>query len=513
MSEVHGAIHLALETIDLQKQALVFAETKKSAEKAAEDIARLRKKTMQPEPALINLAAQILKAISSPTRQCQRLAFCVRYGIAFHHSGLVAKQRELVENAFRSGLVKVICCTPSLAYGVDTPAFRVIIKSLKRYGGEWGMDWIPVLDYLQLAGRAGRPLFHDDYGEAIAFAKTSIEHDEIHARYICGAPEEIFSKLAVEPVLRTYALSLIATGFARDKKQLLDFFSKTFWAHQYKDMLQLEKVVDKQLHLLEQWEFIQTKKADFVPADVVRSEPLLATVLGQRVAQLYIDPYTAYNLIIGLGAASQRGGTPFGLLHLVCSTLEMRPLLRTSVKDSDRVQQSLLEHYEKLLVAEPRVYDPGYDDFMDSVKTALFFLDWVDEKSEEELFELYGVRPGEVYAKIDNADWLLYALAELCPLLQYHSLLKDVRKLRVRVQYGAREELLALLQLKGIGRVRARRLYCNGLKDIGDLKKADVSVIAQLIGQKTALSVKEQLGQAVLPAKGKKRGQMALGKY
>jgi helicase len=416
----------------------------------------------------------------------------------------------LIESAYRSGAIKVICCTPSLAYGVSTPAFRVIIKSLKRFGSSWGMDWIPVLEYLQFAGRAGRPEFHDDFGEAVAVAKTTIERDEIHARYVLGSPEAIFSKLAVEPVLRTYTLSLIATGFARDKKQLLDFFSKTFWAHQYKDMIQLGKIVDKQLDLLQLWGFIESKKNDFVPADQINSEGLFATLLGRRVAQLYLDPYTAYGLIKGLEVGAKRGASVFGLLHLLCFTLEMRPQLRVGTKDSERVQAALLEHYEELLVGEPRVYDPGYEDFVNSVKTAMFFHDWVDEKSEEQLFELYGVRPGEVYTKIDNADWLLYALTELCPLLQFHQLLADVRKLRVRVQYGAREELLALLQLRGVGRVRARRLFRNGLKDIGDLKKADVSLIAQVIGQKTALSVKKQLGQDSVLKLGKRRGQMGL---
>lgn len=506
----HPAIDLALDTIENNKQALVFVDTKSSAEKTAEDIARIVRKNQVQNKDLTELSEKVYRALPSPTKQCTRLALSIKSGVAFHHAGLVAKQRELIEDAFRSGIVKIICATPTLAYGVDTPAFRVILKSLKRFSGKWGADWIPVLDYYQMAGRAGRPNFHDAYGEAIALAKSDVEHDEIHARYVAGKPEEVFSKLAVEPVLRTYVLSLIATGFARTKKQLIAFFSCTFWAHQYKDMLQLERVIDKVLVLLHKWEFIDLKKRDFVSAAELGEEPVVATLLGRRVAQLYIDPYTAQYLIRGL---RKKSAHVFALLQLLSHTLEMRPLLRVRAKDQNVVQAMLLEHYEQLLEMEPSVYDPGYDEFLDSIKTAMFFHDWVNEQTEEHLLSVYNIRPGEVRSKIASADWLLYALGELCPLLELHSLSKEIKKLRVRVKYGAKEELLTLLRLKGVGRVRARKLYRNGLKDFHVLKKVDEAQLAQIVGKATASSIKEQLGEKKVVKLGKRKGQMAIEKY
>ncbi len=506
----NAAIDLALDTIEIGKQALVFADSKKSAEKTAEEIARKIKKAELKE-----LSMQILKALPYPTKQCERLAICVKKGIAFHHAGLVAKQRELIENAFRNGEVKVICATPTLAYGVDTPAYRVIIKSLKRYTGSWGMDWIPVLEYMQFAGRAGRPKFQDKHGEAIAVARTKGEHEEIDSRYIKGKPEEITSKLAVEPVLRTYVLSLIATGFVRNKKQLVEFFSKTFWAKQYKDIDKLEKILDKMLMLLEQWDFIQTKKDDFVSAaEIGKDSAILATLLGRRVAEVYVDPYTAHDLIKGMKKNGKKQADVFALLQLMSHTLEMRPLLRVKTKEYDDVQNVLLENYDELLMMEPSVYDSNYDDFIDSVKTAGFFSDWIDEKSEEWLLEKYGIRPGEIKGKLDVADWLLYSMEEIAPLLQLHNLRKDLQKLRVRVDYGVREELLTLLRLEGVGRVRSRRLFNAGLKDVGDVKKADISLLSQVVGAKTALRIKKQLGQEIkeIPI-GKRRGQVSLEKF
>ena len=94
----------------------------------------------------------------------------MEYGIAFHHAGLTYKQRELLEDKFREGVVKIICSTPTLAAGLDLPAFRAIIRDMKRFTSR-GMVPIPVLEYFQMAGRAGRP-GQEDYGEAIIIANT-----------------------------------------------------------------------------------------------------------------------------------------------------------------------------------------------------------------------------------------------------------------------------------------------------------------------------------------------------
>jgi len=72
-------------------------------------------------------------------------------------------------------------------------------------------------------------------------------------------------------------------------------------------------------------------------------------------------------------------------------------------------------------------------------------------------------------------------------------ILKSLKKLRVRVEYGIKEELLPLIKLKGVGRVRARQLYSAGLKDVGDLKKVSLESLQKLVGTKTAEKIKEQV--------------------
>ncbi len=487
-------IDLALDTIKKGKQALVFVNTKRSAEKTAEDISKALRET---NPEWTKLSNQLLNVLAAPTSQCERLSKCAVKGVVFHHAGLTHKQKEIIEDNFRNGTIKIIACTPTLAAGLDLPAFRTILKDLKRFGLR-GLSHIPVLEYNQMAGRAGRPKY-DSFGEAISIAQSDGEKEKITEMYIQGEPEEIYSKLAVEPVLRTYVLSLIASGVVKTHDQLVDFFSKTFWAFQYKDLSRMEMIIDKMIELLEEWEFL---------------EDLKATKIGKRVAELYIDPYTAHYFLECLQRATKKPVNAFSFLQMISHTLEMRPLLSVRVKEADDIQEKLNFYTDNLIDPEPNLYDPDYEEYLSTVKTALFFHDWIEERNEEYLLEKYNIRPGETRAKLDIADWLLYTAEELAKLQQFRTLVNELVKLRVRLEYGAKEELMPLLKLKGIGRVRGRKLFNNGIRTLGDVKKAELVTLGQLIGKNVAEDLKKQLGEKTIEVKpNKRKGQIALEDY
>ncbi len=505
----NDAVNLALDALKKERQAIVFANSKDSAEKTAEEIA---KKFDAASARLDEISLEALHALSRPTKQCERLALCLKNGIAFHHAGLTRAQRELVEKSFKKREIKIICSTPTLAAGLDLPAFMTIIKSLKRFGRE-GMSYIPVLEYLQMAGRAGRPRY-DKEGQAIAIASSKKEAEFIRKHYIEGLPEDIYSKLGVEPVLRTYVLSLVASGFASTGKEVLDFFGKSFYAHQYRDPKRISKFIGQTLLLLKEWEFLEGEQ-DFITAD--GNEELKATILGKRVAELYIDPLTAHNFITGMRKSRERKINEFSFLQLISASVEMRPLLRARIKEHDIIQEKIAEISGFLLVDEPSMYDIEYEEFMDSIKTSMFFSEWIDEKDEEYMFEKYKVRPGEIRMKLETADWLIYAIQEISRLIRMQHLYSEAAKIRIRLKYGVREELIPLLQLKNIGRVRARKLFSHGIKDIGGVKNAELRRLSELIGEGIARDVKSQVGEKMPEdqkvKEGKKKGQINLDDF
>ena len=322
-------------------------------------------------------------------------------------------------------------------------------------------------------------------------------------------------------MLRTYLLSLISSGIIRDEQSMQDFFSKTFWAYQFEDMDKLDEIMGRMLLLLEEWEFVKVANSEnnngFVSADQLNNQSnkklLRPTLLGKRVSELYLDPLTARHLLDSLKNYNQNKNS-FSLLQMICHTLEMRPLLRIKVKEQDKIQEALVKNYHFLLKEEPSAYDLEYSEFMNSIKTTLFFNSWIDEKDEDYLMENFHIRPGEIRMKLETADWLLYGCEEMSKILDYKDTIRDLRKLRVRVKNGVREDLLLLLKLKSIGRVRARKLVNNGLKNLGDIKKIDLASLSQIIGNKLAIDVKKQLGEEVkeIP-KGTRKGQLSIAKF
>jgi helicase len=470
-------------TLNLRKQALLFVSTRKNAESLAERLSELvnQKLTKNEKEELKKLADEIENVLESPTKQCKKIAKCVRNGVAFHHAGLLYKQKSLIEENFRKGLIKVIVATVTLAYGVNLPSFRVVMRDLKRYYPGIGAEFVPILEVQQMLGRAGRPKY-DSFGEGIILAKSEEEAEELTEYYIHGEPEEITSKLAVEPVLRMHVLALIATEFCKSNKSLVDFFSKTFFAFQYGKIDEIEEKLDEILNLLKKWKFIEIKK-----------DKLIATIIGKRVSQLYIDPLTASIFIDSLKKAIKKEIEPFSFLQVICSVPEMRPLLSVKVSESNEIEKFILKNKSLFLQKVPKFEEWEFEEFMKTVKTALMFDAWINEASEDEILNRYKVAPGELRSRLEIADWLVYSLHELALLLGYKEILKHIRKLRVRLQYGVKEELIPLVKLKDIGRVRARILWKNNLRSLSDLRKIPYEALSLIIGPKIAKSIKDQV--------------------
>jgi len=454
-------------------QALIFVNTRRIAQSNAERLRAITSRFLNQEKEKLEEIAK--KVGSEENMVARKLAECIKDGVAFHHAGLSNMARESVEKAFKKGLIKCIVATPTLAAGINIPARRVIIKNLWRYSElEGGMRPIPVMEIKQMMGRAGRPRY-DKYGEAILIARNKMEKDRIWYDYIMADVEPIYSKLASEAALRMHLLALIATNFAITWDEILQFMKKTFYVHQL-GMLPEEKIWEV-IDFLEINEFIESI-----------GERWHATLFGKATTNLYLDPLSALQMKKALIAGT---GSNFAYLHAISATPDMR-CIYASYKDEwieEKIEQ------EEFLLPAPSPYEPEFEFFMAEVKTASLLEDWINEKKEDEIILKYNVGPGDIHAKVETAEWLLHAMEELARLFNFKAV-PILAKLRLRVKYGCKEELLNLTKLKGIGRVRARQLYKHGFKSISMLRKAGVEVIASVptIGKKIAENIKRQVG-------------------
>jgi len=485
------AVNLVLDTIRAEGQCLVFESSRRNcagfAKTASSKVAKILDNDAKVK--LAGIAEEVESTGETDTAIV--LANCIRKGVAFHHAGLNSSHRKLVENGFMQNLIKLISSTPTLAAGLNLPARRVIIRSYRRFDSNFGMQPIPVLEYKQMAGRAGRPHL-DPYGESVLIAKTYDEFAQLMENYVEADAEDIWSKLGTENALRTHVLSTIVNGFASTRQELFDFFGATFFAYQ-QDAWMLEEVINDCLEFLIDNGMVSETEDIEDPSKLI----LRGTRLGGLISMLYIDPLSGSNIVDGLKNAGKDvvKVTDMTLLHLVCSTPDMRQLYLRNA-DYTIVNDYIMVHSDEFHDIPNQFKETDYEWFMGEVKTAMLLEEWVTEVSAEDITRHFNVGEGDIHALADTSEWLMHAAAKLADLLgvEYSSHAYSLEK---RIRYGSGLDLMELVGIKGVGRVRARKLYNAGFVSVAKLKEADISILSKLVGPKVAYNILSGIGVRV----------------
>jgi ATP-dependent DNA helicase len=478
-SGASAPVDLALDAIDGGGQVLIFAETRKRASslatKAAEGVyKRLDKRTKE---LAARAAGEILEK-GDDSELTRTLAHLMGKGVAFHHAGLAPSSRKIVEESFKVGTVKLLTATPTLAAGVNLPARRVVVASILRYDSEYGGNVpISVMEYKQLCGRAGRPKY-DTFGEAIIVVEsTATSGDEIYDHYILGTPEPLRSQLAGDRAIRFHLLSTIASVPGMKKQEIMDVFANTLFARQYRNAT-VQFKVESALQYLESEELIRARNGRY-----------MATEFGKRVSLLYIDPQTAVDFRGSLSqVAKGRRKHMLGFLHLIAKSADFYPKLSLRKKDFEEVSLLLQEKCDELL------YDTSE---YDCSRSFWALAEWIEEAGDRLLSDRMGVEPGDMHRMVEIGEWLAYSLYEIAKILGREDMLSELYVLRARIRYGIKEELIPLVALEGIGRVRARALYAAGLTDLPKVAKTSQAKLASIpkIGPAVAERIKAQLAR------------------
>ncbi|POS84876.1 Sec63-domain-containing protein [Erysiphe pulchra] len=151
-----------------RNQMIIFVHSRKETAKTARYI---RDKALESETIgqILRNDAGSREALNSEAEAVndRELKDLLPYGFGIHHAGMTRPDRTSVEDLFNDGLIQVLVCTATLAWGVNLPAHTVIIKGTQVYSPEKG-SWVELSpqDVLQMLGRAGRPQY-DTYGEGI----------------------------------------------------------------------------------------------------------------------------------------------------------------------------------------------------------------------------------------------------------------------------------------------------------------------------------------------------------
>lgn len=473
-------------------QALVFVNSRRSSEQLAHSLVATVESTLSREGRQLARATaeQLGTVAEEETEGVRRLSGLLPHGVAFHNASLTDPERRLVEHAFRTRVLKALVATPTLAAGINLPARRVIVRDVHRYDARLGVQApIPAGEVQQMLGRAGRPRY-DPAGEALVLARGPDEEERLIDQYLTAPPEPVESQLASEPALRIHVLALVASGVAHSDAGLEEFFRGTFYGHS-QPLDELRRTVARVERFLLAHELL------------ARGEQLSATRFGRLTSELYLDPLTA----IALRGAVERapiGVGEFPLLAAVASTPDLTPLFVRRGEEAEFLARYSSEAEELLVRPEEPPLDLPLDVFLSSLKTAAVLEQWLAETPIVQITERYGIGAGDLRARVEDADWLLFGASRLASAFAPRAV-RPLDDLSLRVRYGVREELLDLVRLRGIGRVRARKLFAAGYADREALRQAPVHSVGQVLG--SSHLAETVLAQLRGPARGPRRSE------
>ena len=220
-----------------------------------------------------------------------------------------------------------------------------------------------------------------------------------------------------------------------------------------------------------------------------------STNLGMRVSRLYLNPISGRIIKNGLEKAMKvligddeyHQISPFGILHLAVSTPDFLPLWPKN-SDYEIIQASLHSHSREILTENSDLEE-------EKMKGALVLESWINELKFEDMENKWSVQPGDLRSRTELAEWILYAIRRILNEDEdlknlnkdaHRLLLESINEVHKRVRYGCKSDLLGLVSLRGVGRIRARELNNTlgviNIKDLTMLTENDKYKLSDLRG-------------------------------
>ncbi|EFC93382.1 DEAD/DEAH box helicase [Methanobrevibacter smithii DSM 2374] len=471
-------VKIVEKAIEDNSQALSFVSTRRFTESLATYVAKkIDKKTTKEQKQKFKQVADKLLEVpkkkgSLPTTTCLKLAEAAEKGVVFHHAGLFNEQKEIIEDEFRKGNILMITATPSLMYGVNLPSKYVVIRDHTRWTSN-GPASIPVFDYEQMSGRAGRPQY-DDVGYSYLVAKTMDEAFDLEAHYVNGEIELTNSKLIDnKDAIYKQIIAQIASSLSKNLDDLNDFFGKTLYGFQMKNNPSMSMFAQDSLN----WE-LESALEFLLQNGIIRATPegLKTTDFGNLIAKSNYAVETAVKIKEYVSTMEKLN--PAEMIYALAETPDLPLISFKGRKSKDPVRDKLSEcGLFAVDIGNPEA-------------TAVSLIEWIDERNEYEIENAYNVYSASTRRSAYEASRLVKFAKNTLEVLGNYSNLKDMDYLSARLYYGVKEDIIPLVVgVKRLGRKRARLL----MKTFGDnLSEASEKELQKVegIGPKLAGKVK-----------------------
>ncbi|KGL85254.1 DNA polymerase theta, partial [Tinamus guttatus] len=503
-------VSLCYETVCDGHSVLLFCPSKNWCEKLADIIAREFYNVQQAESSAKNSALSpvvvdregindLLDQLKhSPSGLDSVLQRTLPWGVAFHHAGLTFDERDLIEGAFRQGLIRVLAATSTLSSGVNLPARRVIIRT-PVFGGKL----LDILTYKQMAGRAGRKGV-DTVGESILVCKPS-ERSKGTA-LLQGSLKPVCSCLlrregeGVAASMKRAILEIIVGGVASTPDDVQTYAACTLlacslndskWGNEKdQDRVRTGAIEACVVWLLEN-EFIQVLDS----GDEGKGKVYHPTHLGSATLSSSLSPTEA----MGIFADLQRAMKSFVLendLHIVYlvtpvyeewTTIdwyqffclwEKLPASMKRVAELVGIEEGFLARSVKGKIIAKTEKQHRQMAIHKRFFTSLALLDLITEVPLKDMTKKYGCSRGQLQSLQQSAATYAGMVTVFANRLGWHNMEQLLSQFQSRLTFGVHRELCDLVRVSVLNAQCARALYNAGFVTVAELAKASAGDVA-----------------------------------
>ncbi|MQL93723.1 hypothetical protein Taro_026365, partial [Colocasia esculenta] len=511
-------VKLCDEVVQGGHSVLLFCSSRKGCESTARHVSKFLKGfSVSTHEAACEYSdsASVLEAL----RRCPAgldpiLEETIPSGVAYHHAGLTAEEREIVETCYRKGLIRVLTATSTLAAGVNLPARRVIFRQPRI-----GRDFIDGTRYRQMAGRAGRTGI-DTRGESILICKqeevkriTAMLNDCCPPLQSCLSDDK---NGMIHSILEVVACGIVQTASDIHRYVRCTLLNST------KPFEAVVKSAQDSLRWLCHGKFLEWNE---------QTQLYTATPLGHASFGSSLSPEESLVVLDDLSRARE-GFVLSSDLHLVylvtpinvdvepdwdlyyerfmqLSTLDQSVGNRVGVTEpflmrmahgapmhiSDRSkgrkkQHSALQGHE--LASDRRMLSD--DQTLRVAKrfyVALMLSRLVQEVPMHDVCEAFKVARGMIQVLQENSGRFASMVSLFCERLGWHDLGGLIAKFQNRVSFGVRSEIVELTNIPYVKGSRARALYKAGLRTPLAIAEASIPTIAKALFESSSWNTQE----------------------
>ncbi len=514
---------LSEQTIKENGQVLIFTTDRASTESIASKMAfsMNNSKDFHNYLSTSDIAEIENNFISKMRLKDDKLIAAMTNGVAFHHAGLDLQKRKLVEDAYKSGKIKILLSTTTLIAGVNLPATLVIFDSLSYWNGT-NKQIMAKRDFLNGCGRAGRPGF-ETRGRALIMASSLLSAIQFIARPL----EKVESQFTLDTLV-FQTLSIIKRNSDIGQKYTTVKDIDNFFKHSFYFSCGFKIDIFSYLNQLIDMDMITTCKKS--PNDYVNNAQIKdvitnvdekkydtdnsnnrldreqsnettysITKLGYETIRFYLNPRTGYlvrNMLFALESHFSMTNfnssdlymrvsipskiTVLSFIHTLMHSKELQSLWKTTKLKDDEIE--FVRNHSKEIMLNKTMYlqEKLADDERKCLCTTMAFYDKLNmddiayRAKFEFLYQRFG--RGDFAALQENMEWLVGATLRIAKVI----LVKDAKALESisnmliilskRINAGmVKEELLELCSIREIGRIRSFTLANSGINSIKKL--------------------------------------------